>query len=90
MRLKLLRTEAGLTQNEIAEKLGVLQINDQKAAEELVDKILSENKKAAEDYAAGNKKVISFLTGAVMKASKGKFNPELVSKTIIKKLNQKE
>lgn len=75
---------------EIAEKLGVLQINDQKAAEELVDKVLSENIKAAQDYAAGNKKVISFLTGAVIKASRGKFNPELVSKTIIKKLNQKE
>ena len=75
---------------EIAEKKGVLQINDLNAAEELVDKVLSENKKAVDDYVAGNKKVISFLTGAVMKASGGRFSPGLVSKTIIKKLNQKE
>ena len=75
---------------EIAEKKGVLQINDLNAAEELVDKVLSENKKAVDDYVAGNKKVISFLTGAVMKASGGRFSPGLVSKTIIKKLKQKE
>lgn len=75
---------------EIAEKKGVLQINDLNAAEELVYKVLSENKKAVDDYVAGNKKVISFLTGAVMKASGGRFSPGLVSKTIIKKLNQKE
>ena len=75
---------------DIAEKAGVLQINDVNALEELVGKVLGENQKAANDYVGGNKKVISFLTGAVMKASKGKFNPELVSKTVIKKLNQKE
>lgn len=72
----------------LVEKLGIVQIDDVVALQRLVDEVLEQNRKAVADYASGNKKVLSFLIGSVMKAAKGKFSPESVSKTIIKKLEK--
>ena len=72
----------------LIEKLGIVQIDDVVALQRLVDEVLEQNRKAVADYASGNKKVLSFLIGSVMKAAKGKFSPESVSKTIIKKLEK--
>jgi aspartyl-tRNA(Asn)/glutamyl-tRNA(Gln) amidotransferase subunit B len=50
----------------------------------IVDKVLAENPKAAEDVKNGELKAIGFLVGQVMKASQGKANPGL-AQTLIKK-----
>jgi aspartyl-tRNA(Asn)/glutamyl-tRNA(Gln) amidotransferase subunit B len=47
---------------------------------------LSENLKAAEDIKNGELKAIGFLVGQVMKASKGKANPSVVTALIKKQL----
>ena len=44
----------------------------------IVEQVLSQQPKAVNDVKNGELKVIGFLVGQVMKASKGKANPETV------------
>ncbi|MBQ3306324.1 Asp-tRNA(Asn)/Glu-tRNA(Gln) amidotransferase subunit GatB [Candidatus Saccharibacteria bacterium] len=75
---------------EIAKELNVLQENDAGALEKIVDEVLSDPAcaKAVEDYKAGSEKVLGFLVGQVMKASKGKANPAAVQPILKKKLSK--
>jgi len=50
----------------------------------LLKQVIAENPKAAEEVKNGEMKVIGFLVGQVMKASKGKANPAEVQKIIRK------
>ena len=44
------------------------------------------NKGQVEDYRQGRTKLFGFFVGAVMKASKGQANPELVNQLLLEKL----
>ncbi len=70
----------------IVEKEGLTQTSDTGEIEKLIDDILAANEKAATDYKAGKTNILGFLTGAVMKASRGKANPALVNELLRKKL----
>lgn len=72
----------------IAKELNLLQENDLGALEEIVDEVLADpaTAKAQSDYKAGQTKVLGFLVGQVMKASKGKANPSAVQEILKKKL----
>ena len=74
---------------EIAKELNLLQENDLVALEKIVDEVLADpaTKKAQEDFKAGQEKVLGFLVGQVMKASKGKANPSSASEILRKKLS---
>lgn len=63
------------------------QISDESEIEKIVEEVLSENQKAAEDVRAGETKAVDFLVGQVMAKSKGKANPSLAQKIISQKLN---
>lgn len=69
-----------------AEK-GYIQVSDEGEIAKIVEQVLAENPKAAEDVKNGEMKAIGFLTGQVMKVSKGKANPELAQKLIKKQLS---
>ena len=73
---------------EIAKELNVLQENDSAALEAIVDEVLSNpaTKQAQADYKAGQEKVLGFLVGQVMQASKGKANPSAAQEILKKKL----
>lgn len=71
---------------EIALRLNLIQVSDEGKIAEIVETVLKENAKAAEDVKNGEAKAIGFLVGQVMKASKGKANPELAQKLIKKQL----
>jgi len=71
---------------EIAEAKNVIQESDESALIMIVEQVLSENPKAAEDIKNGELKAIGFLVGQVMKASKGKANPSVVTDLIKKQL----
>lgn len=71
----------------IIQEKGLEQVSDESELEAIVDKILNDNPSEVEKYKAGNKKIISFFMGQVMKATKGKANPKLVNPMIAKKLN---
>ncbi len=71
----------------IVKDKGLVQITDTKAIEAIVEQVLADNQKAVEDYKGGNKKAIGALVGQVMKASKGKANPQVVNQLLAAKLN---
>jgi aspartyl-tRNA(Asn)/glutamyl-tRNA(Gln) amidotransferase subunit B len=69
-----------------AEQQGFIQVSDEGEIAAIVAQILTENAKAAEDVKNGEEKAIGFLVGQVMKASRGKANPQLAQDLIKKQL----
>ncbi|HXH02333.1 MAG TPA: Asp-tRNA(Asn)/Glu-tRNA(Gln) amidotransferase subunit GatB [Candidatus Competibacteraceae bacterium] len=70
----------------IIDKRGLVQITDTGAIERLVDEVLAANPKQIEQYRAGQEKLLGFFVGQVMKASKGKANPQQVNELLLAKL----
>jgi len=60
-------------------------ISDESELETIIKKVLDENPKPVEDYKKGKETALQFLIGQIMAKTKGKANPELLSK-ILKKL----
>lgn len=83
--LAVLQTEGGDAQ-QIAEAQNLIQESDEGAIAAIVDQVLAENPKAAEDVKNGEMKAVGFLTGQVMKLSQGKANPALAQQLIKKAL----
>ncbi|MGE0314659.1 MAG: Asp-tRNA(Asn)/Glu-tRNA(Gln) amidotransferase subunit GatB [Lautropia sp.] len=57
---------------------GLRQISDDAAIVPLVDAALAANPKSVEEFRAGKEKALNALVGQVMKASKGKGNPQRI------------
>jgi aspartyl-tRNA(Asn)/glutamyl-tRNA(Gln) amidotransferase subunit B len=70
----------------IVEREGLAQVSDRGAIESVVDEVLAANPKVVADYQAGKTNVLGFLTGAVMKQSRGKANPALAQELLKEKL----
>ncbi|MFL6584396.1 MAG: Asp-tRNA(Asn)/Glu-tRNA(Gln) amidotransferase subunit GatB [Chthoniobacterales bacterium] len=70
----------------VVQERGLEQLSDTAEIEALCDKIIAANPKPAADFRAGNPASLNFLTGQVMKLSKGKANPQLVGETLARKL----
>ncbi len=70
----------------IVKDKGLVQITDVSAIEGVVDEVIAKNPKAVEEYKGGKKKAIGALVGQVMKATKGKANPQMVNQLLAKKL----
>jgi aspartyl-tRNA(Asn)/glutamyl-tRNA(Gln) amidotransferase subunit B len=79
--------EKGGEPDTIVEDLGLAQVSDEGAIETVVDKVISENAKAVEDYKAGNQRAFGSLVGSVMKEMAGKANPQVVNELLNKKLS---
>jgi aspartyl-tRNA(Asn)/glutamyl-tRNA(Gln) amidotransferase subunit B len=69
----------------IVKEKGLVQISDESALVEMVQKVLDDNPQSVADYKAGKEKAIGFLVGQTMKASRGKANPQVINK-ILKEL----
>ncbi|TNF55318.1 Asp-tRNA(Asn)/Glu-tRNA(Gln) amidotransferase subunit GatB, partial [bacterium] len=70
----------------IVKERGLIQISDASDIEPLIDEILEKNPKEIERYRAGEQKLMGFFVGQIMKASKGKANPQTVNELLKKKL----
>ena len=81
--------ETGKNPKEIVKEKGLIQITDEKAIEEIVEKVLQENEQSIEDYKNGKDRALGFLVGQAMKLSKGKANPKMVNELMINKLNNR-
>lgn len=64
----------------------LLQVSDESELVMIIEQVISDNQKAADDVRNGETKAIGFLVGHVMKASQGRANPEMVQKIIKKQL----
>lgn len=75
-----------LDPEKLAKDKNLLQVSDEGELIMIVEQIISENQKAAEDVRAGEMKAIGFLVGQVMKLSQGRANPAKVQELIKKQL----
>ena len=66
----------------IVEKRGLKQISDSGALEAAVAEALAANPKLVDDYRAGKEKAFNALVGQVMKATRGKGNPQEVNRIL--------
>lgn len=87
---KVLRTmfEEGGDPNTIVKEKGLIQINDEDEIKKKVLEIVEANPQSIEDYKNGKDRALGFLVGQVMKATRGKANPQLVNKMIVEELNK--
>lgn len=70
----------------VADK-GLVQISDPTAIEKIINEVLATNIQMVADHKSGKKKnLFGFFVGAVMKASKGQANPEMVNRILQEKL----
>ena len=68
------------------DELGLRQISDSGALEKIVDEVIASNSKSIEEFRLGKGKAFNALVGQIMKASKGKANPQQASDLLRKKL----
>ena len=76
----------GATADEIIERQGLKQITDTGAIEKLVDEVIAANPGNVAEFRAGKEKAFNALVGQVMKAAKGKANPQQVNELLKAKL----
>ena len=70
----------------VIEAKGLKQITDSGAIEAVVDEIIAANRAQVEQFRSGKEKVFGFFVGQVMKATKGKANPQQVNALLKAKL----
>ena len=70
----------------IAEDKDLLQIEDDNLLDNLVDKVLKNNKKQVDEYKSGKDSLLKFFIGQVMKESRGKANPKTIEDILLNKL----
>ncbi len=80
-------TGEGQTVDAIIDAKGLKQMNDSGALEKIIDEVIAANAKNVEEYRAGKDKAFNALVGQVMKASKGKANPQQVNDLLKQKLS---
>jgi aspartyl-tRNA(Asn)/glutamyl-tRNA(Gln) amidotransferase subunit B len=70
----------------VIEAKGLKQMNDSGALEKIIDEVMAANAPMVEQFRAGKEKSFNALVGLVMKASKGKANPQQVNDVLRQKL----
>ncbi len=73
---------SGKNAGDIVNEQGLAQMSDTGELEAIIEKIVADNPKSVEDIGAGNEKAYGFLTGQVMKATKGKANAQVANEII--------
>ena len=69
--------------SDIIKEKGWIQISDEGAIREVVQKVLQGNPQSISDYKAGKDKALGFLVGQAMKETKGKANPQMLNKMFL-------
>ncbi len=80
--------ETGENAKDIVEKKGLVQMSDEGAIKEIVQKVVDANPQSIADYKAGKDRAIGFLVGQIMKETKGKANPKIVNKLLLEIINK--
>ena len=79
--------ETGKMPKDIVQEKGLSQITDTSEIEAIVMQVVEEHPGPAQDYRDGKKKAIGFLVGQVMRATRGKANPQLVNQILTRVLS---
>ncbi|MCD6599282.1 MAG: Asp-tRNA(Asn)/Glu-tRNA(Gln) amidotransferase subunit GatB [Dehalococcoidia bacterium] len=73
----------------VAEK-ELSQISDNTKIRDAVKKVIAHNAKAVTDYKAGKQQALTFITGQVMRSTRGRANPTLVNEILVQELGGKQ
>ncbi len=76
---------SGQAPAEVVARLGMQQVSDVGAIEEVCKKVVEQNPRQAEQLRAGKGALMGFFVGQVMKETKGAANPQMVN-DLLKKL----
>jgi aspartyl-tRNA(Asn)/glutamyl-tRNA(Gln) amidotransferase subunit B len=74
------------TSGEIITSQGLSQISDTGELEKIVAEVINSNIQPVADYRSGKETALKFLVGQVMKATRGRANPQLVNEVLKRKL----
>lgn len=83
--LELLVTEGG-DPEELAQKHGLVQIQDESALVGIVREVVAQEPKAVEEYRAGKEAALQYLVGMSMRASRGAGNPSRIRELLVQEL----
>jgi len=78
--------KGSLSATKIVSQKGLAQISDDSVIEGFVKEVISKNEKIVGDYKGGKKPALESLLGQVMRASKGKAQPDKVRALLQKHL----
>ncbi len=78
--------KSGKSPKTIVEEKGLVQVTDASAIEAIVDQVIADHPDETARYREGKTKLMGFFVGQVMRASKGKANPQLVNQILKEKL----
>ena len=78
--------DAGGNPKDIVDSKGLAQVNDSGELNKWCMNAIESNPGPADDVRNGKENAINFLKGQVMKASRGKANPQIVGETLVKLL----
>jgi aspartyl-tRNA(Asn)/glutamyl-tRNA(Gln) amidotransferase subunit B len=79
--------ESGDAAEAIIERQGLVQISDEGELDSVIDQIIASHPDEAARYREGDKKVLGFLMGQVMKETRGKANPQLANQRLRDRLS---
>lgn len=80
--LAILHTDGG-DPKDVAEKHNLIQKSDEGELKTIIEKIISDNQKAVDEYKAGKEASLQFLIGQGMKETRGSANPQVLKKLFL-------
>ncbi len=79
--------QTGRSPQQIVEESGLTQITSGDEVAFSVDKVIADNPKPVEDYRAGKESALQFLMGQVMRETKGRARPDIITRLLKEKLH---
>ncbi len=79
----------GKSAREVVTQKGLSQISDSSELEKMAEKVIAENPQAVTDFNAGKETALKFLVGQLMKATRGRANPQMANQLLKNKLGEK-
>jgi aspartyl-tRNA(Asn)/glutamyl-tRNA(Gln) amidotransferase subunit B len=74
--------DSGKDADTVIDEKGMRQVTDTGAIDALIREVMDANAGQVEEYRAGKDRLLGFFVGQVMKASRGKANPDLVNERL--------
>ena len=72
---------------QIAEKLNLIQVSNEGDIDGFIQEVISSNPSEVERYKNGEKQLVGFFMGQLMRVSKGKADPKVANSLLREKLN---
>ncbi|MCT6859323.1 MAG: Asp-tRNA(Asn)/Glu-tRNA(Gln) amidotransferase subunit GatB [Apilactobacillus sp.] len=78
----------GKEPKKFVEENGMVQLSDPAQLQPIIDDVLANNQQSVEDFHNGKDRAVGFLVGQIMKATRGKANPQVVNELLMESINK--